>query len=61
MIYIRPRNWYPCKMLEQTNPMKYSLQHRYIAAVLALVLGAVLALGGVFFVTLRSATRSITT
>ena len=40
--------------------MKYSLQHRYIAIVLALVLGAVLALGGVFFMTLRSATRSIT-
>ena len=40
--------------------MKYSLQHRYIATVLALVLGAVLALGGVFFITLRSATRSIT-
>ena len=40
--------------------MKYSLQHRYIAAVLALVLGAVLTLGGVFFMTLRSATRSIT-
>jgi signal transduction histidine kinase/ActR/RegA family two-component response regulator len=40
--------------------MKYSLQHRYIAAVLALVLGAVMALGGVFFITLRSATRSIT-
>jgi signal transduction histidine kinase/ActR/RegA family two-component response regulator len=41
-------------------PIKYSLQHRYIATVLALVLGAVLALGGVFFLTLRSATRSIT-
>jgi signal transduction histidine kinase/ActR/RegA family two-component response regulator len=40
--------------------MKYSLQHRYIATVLALVLGAVLALGGVFFITLRSVTRSIT-
>ncbi len=39
--------------------MKYSLQHRYIATVLALVLGAVLALGGVFFITLRSATHSI--
>ena len=60
MIYIRPRTWYHCNMVEKTNPMKYSLQHRYIAAVLALVLGAVLALGGVFFVTLRSATRSIT-
>ena len=41
-------------------PMKYSLQHRYIATVLALVLGAVLALGGVFFITLRSVTHSIT-
>ena len=41
-------------------PIKYSLQHRYIATVLALVLGAVLALGGVFFLPLRSAPRSIT-
>lgn len=40
--------------------MRYSLQHRYIASVLALVLGAVLMLGGVFFITLRSVTRSIT-
>ena len=39
--------------------MKYSLQHRYIATVLVLMLGAVLALGGVFFMTLRSATHSI--
>ncbi|MDH4332288.1 MAG: hypothetical protein OEV89_06875 [Desulfobulbaceae bacterium] len=40
--------------------MKYSLQHRYIATVLALMLGAVLALGGVFFITLHSVTHSIT-
>jgi signal transduction histidine kinase/ActR/RegA family two-component response regulator len=40
-------------------PMKYSLQHRYIATVLALVLGTVLAMGVVFFMTLRSATHSI--
>ncbi len=61
MIYIRHGNWYPLEMREKsTPPMKYSLQHRYIATVLALVLGAVLALGGVFFMTLRSATRSIT-
>ena len=61
MSYIRHGNWYPLEMREKsTPPMKYSLQHRYIATVLALVLGAVLALGGVFFMTLRSATRSIT-
>ena len=61
MIYIRPGNWYQSDMVEKSAPpMKYSLQHRYIATVLALVLGAVLALGGVFFITLRSATRSIT-
>ncbi|MBU2538900.1 MAG: response regulator [Proteobacteria bacterium] len=40
--------------------MRYSLQHRYIASVLALMLGAVLTLGGVFFITQRSVTRSIT-
>ena len=61
MIYIHSGNWYQLVMLEKsTPPMKYSLQHRYIATVLALVLGAVLALGGVFFMTLHSATRSIT-
>ena len=61
MIYIRPGNWYQSDMVEKSvPPMKYSLQHRYIVTVLALVLGAVLALGGVFFITLRSATRSIT-
>ncbi len=48
-------------MAEKSTPlMKYSLQHRYIATVLALVLGAVLALGAAFSITLRSATRSIT-
>lgn len=40
--------------------MRYSLQHRYIASVLALMLGAVVTLGGVFFITQRSVTRSIT-
>jgi signal transduction histidine kinase/CheY-like chemotaxis protein len=48
-------------MLEKNaSPIKYSLQHRYIAAVLILVLGGVLALGGVFFMTLRSFTGSTT-
>ncbi len=61
MIYIRHWNWYLSDMAEKSaRPMKYSLQHRYIATVLALALGAVLALGGVFFMTLRSATHSIT-
>jgi len=60
MIYIRSKNWYLSDMVEKSaSPMKYSLQHRYIATVLALVLGAVLAMGGVFFMTLRSATHSI--
>ena len=40
-------------------PMKYSLQHRYIATVLALLFGALLAMGGMFFLTLRSVTHSI--
>ena len=61
MIYIGFGNWYQTDMAEKNAPlMKYSLQDRYIATVLALVLGAVLALGGVFLITLRSATRAIT-